>query len=671
MKTTKQKRGRHALLPNLLQSGTSELAQLAAQFSAWLRVKNFSPQTVRMRTCCLNHFVVWCERRAVSQVAQLTEVLVQSYLKYLESSLDRDGKTMTVNNRVTYLVALDKFVGWLLLRGLLAENPCAELAYPKRRQRLPSNVLSHAQIERVIAQADVTSRAGIRDRAIMELFYSSGIRRTELTELLMGDVDLVNGLAYIRHGKGGKVRMVPVGERACAWVNKYVEEVRTTLCAGKEQNHLFVVIPTGKPLRTGTLGLIMQRYVRQAGYRGCCHIFRHAMATQMLEHGADIRHIQEMLGHESISSTQIYTHATTSKVTEVYTQTHPGADFLPAQAGEDLQPLRPQTEPPRPRNFNKPWPQNHMASWAKSYLDSLLPGNYSQRTLTSTRRELGLFLRWCEERSLTTPQNLSSEVLEHYHSFLASRQEPSLSQRYIRRLLMTVCQWCTFLYKKHLIATDIKQAFHLPVVRRVIPPQVLTVAEVCRLLEQPDQTYPLGIRDRAILETLYATGIRRSELLALEVRDIHFEQGNILIRHGKGGKDRLVPITSQALSWITVYLEQVRPLLVPQDNMNTLFLGRLGRPLTADVLAINVKKYMQAAEIKKPGSCHLLRHSMASHMLDRGADIRYIQEILGHSDLESTQIYTKVSIRKLKEVHTQTHPAKAQPSQHQDMEPNL
>jgi integrase/recombinase XerD len=167
-----------------------------------------------------------------------------------------------------------------------------------------------------------------------------------------------------------------------------------------------------------------------------------------------------------------------------------------------------------------------------------------------------------------------------------------------------------------------------------------------------------GIRDRAILEVLYSTGVRRSELAALAVFDWDRLRGAITVRQGKGGRDRVVPIGDRAAAWLAKYVDEVRPSLSREPDDGSLFLTDYGEPFEKNRLGDLVRRYLDYAGVKAPGSCHLLRHACATHMLENGADIRFIQALLGHADLSSTQIYTNVSILKLKEIHAATHPAR-------------
>jgi integrase/recombinase XerD len=167
----------------------------------------------------------------------------------------------------------------------------------------------------------------------------------------------------------------------------------------------------------------------------------------------------------------------------------------------------------------------------------------------------------------------------------------------------------------------------------------------------------LGLRDRAIMEVFYSTGMRRMELCHLQVYDLNTDKRTVLIRQAKGKKDRVLPIGERAVAWTVHYLEHVRLELMTAVHHTTLFVTRDGLPFSTQRLSDLVRRYVRKAELSKTGGCHLFRHSMATSMLENGADIRYIQAMLGHASLETTEIYTRVSIQKLRQIHDATHPA--------------
>jgi integrase/recombinase XerD len=189
-----------------------------------------------------------------------------------------------------------------------------------------------------------------------------------------------------------------------------------------------------------------------------------------------------------------------------------------------------------------------------------------------------------------------------------------------------------------------------------IPRAVLSEREIEKLMAQADLSEPNGLRDRAVMEVLYSTGIRRGELVALDLVDIDFERGAMLVRLGKGKRDRVVPIGERALHWVARYLEEARPRLVVPPDALVLFLSGQGERVTSDWLTHRMREYMRAAEIGKPGAVHIFRHSMATLLLEGGADIRTIQEMLGHASLDTMAIYTRVSIERLRVMHATCHP---------------
>jgi integrase/recombinase XerD len=183
------------------------------------------------------------------------------------------------------------------------------------------------------------------------------------------------------------------------------------------------------------------------------------------------------------------------------------------------------------------------------------------------------------------------------------------------------------------------------------------VREVECVLQQPDLKKPEGLRDRAILELLYSTAIRRSECAGLNLRDLDLDRLILLVRGGKGGRDRYVPVGQRAVDWIERYLREVRPVQISSPDDGHLFASRRRSRLSPKRIGNLVHRHVAAARIGRSGACHLFRHTAATLLLEGGADIRYIQEILGHAQLSTTAIYARVSIRRLQDVHRRCHPA--------------
>lgn len=297
--------------------------------------------------------------------------------------------------------------------------------------------------------------------------------------------------------------------------------------------------------------------------------------------------------------------------------------------------------------------------WMQRYLEALRIKNYSERTIENRQSYLSFFIVWCEARSLARPQEVTKPILERYqrHLFHLRKEngKPLTFSAQLQRLtpLRAYFKWLT---RQNVLLWNPASELELPRQEKRLPKHVLTIEESEQVLAQPDLRDAMGLRDRAILETLYSTGIRRMEVVNLTVYDLDLERGTLMVRQGKGKKDRMVPIGERAVAWLERYLNDIRPgLVVPPDDA-TFFLTSGGEPLSPNRLTQLVREYVDAAAIGKRGACHLFRHTMATLMLENGADIRYIQEMLGHAELSTTQIYTRVSIRRLKTVHALTHP---------------
>lgn len=294
------------------------------------------------------------------------------------------------------------------------------------------------------------------------------------------------------------------------------------------------------------------------------------------------------------------------------------------------------------------------------YLQSCLAQGQSHRTVEGKRGSLAAFLDWCELRGLEKPRQILRQHLTRYQRHLYHYRQPSgkaLSVATQRQRLTAVKTLFAWLVREEQIPHNPAGELQLPKTHRRLPRAILSEGEIQRLLQQARYNEH-GLRNRAIFETLYATGIRRGEAAALQIYDIDLEQQTLMVREGKGRKDRLLPIGERACHWINRYLLEERPQLVVPPDSGQLFLSNRGGPFTPPQLSHLTRDLLDRCGIDKSGACHLFRHTMATQMLENGADLRFIQAMLGHADISTTQIYTHVSLRKLRDVYTRTHPAR-------------
>jgi len=301
-----------------------------------------------------------------------------------------------------------------------------------------------------------------------------------------------------------------------------------------------------------------------------------------------------------------------------------------------------------------------LALWRDSYLDQLAARNYSEGTIEGRRDSIKVFLNWCAERDLARASQITRPILEAYQRWLwkyTKADGKRLGWSTQRQRVSTLKDWFKWLTKQNVLIHNPASEIELPRMEKRLPGAALTLAQIEALLTVPSVADPLGIRDRAMLELFYSCGLRRTELCRLELPDFNADRRTIHVRRGKGKKDRMVPVGERAVQWMEKYLVEVRPRLCLDTRTQSVFLTGYGGPFNPDVLSRMVSKLMEAAGLSGKGSCHMLRHTCATHMLEGGADIRYIQQLLGHEKLETTAIYTEVNIRQLQDVHARCHPS--------------
>lgn len=275
----------------------------------------------------------------------------------------------------------------------------------------------------------------------------------------------------------------------------------------------------------------------------------------------------------------------------------------------------------------------------------------SENTLESYGRDVGKFLEFLNSKGIS---KVSSVKYQDISDYLANSKEKGFNPATIVRSIVSIKQFFKYLIIEKLITEDPAAQIKTPKMKKAIP-GVISLDDVESLLKAPDESTPEGLRDSAMLEVLYASGIRVSELIGLKLNDVNFDHGYVIV-YGKGSKERLVPVGEKARTKLTEYLLDGRPAILKSRDSKALFVTRRGGGMTRQGFWKLIKNYSLKAGISKKISPHTLRHSFATHLLERGADLRTIQVMLGHSDISTTQIYTHVESERLKEIHKKYHP---------------
>jgi integrase/recombinase XerD len=311
------------------EGGRRRFELLVEHFAEQMRVQGFSPRTVGSYRSHLAFFLAWLDRETdVEEVTAITPEVLHGWQTWLYGFADEDGHGLAIATQAARLSVVRAFFRFLVKTDVLLYDPAAGLELPKRKGILPRSVLSRKEIERLLAAPDATTLLGLRDRAMLEVLYSTGIRNAELRALQLYDVDLDRGFVRVNEGKNAKDRVVPLGDAACRWVKEYLTEARPKLAAARRDaagEPTLFLSKNGRPLVP--LGVIypIRKYARAAGIERTVtpHSLRHTFATHLLAGRADIRHIQAMLGHASVATTQIYTRVEVTDLKAVHRRCHP------------------------------------------------------------------------------------------------------------------------------------------------------------------------------------------------------------------------------------------------------------------------------------------------------------------------------------------------------------
>lgn len=275
----------------------------------------------------------------------------------------------------------------------------------------------------------------------------------------------------------------------------------------------------------------------------------------------------------------------------------------------------------------------------------------SENTIGAYRRDLKKYQLYMQEKKIAHIGFIDRQTIQEC---LGSLIDQGASAKSIARFISTIRSFHQFALREKYAAKDPTVLIETPKYEKKLP-DVLDVEEVIQLLETPDLTKNNGYRDRTILELLYATGMRVTELIQIEIDDVNLIMGFVKV-FGKGNKERIIPLGDTVIEYLDTYINNVRPQLLKKTVTNVLFLNLHGRPLTRQGIWKLIKQYGLRANINKTLTPHTLRHSFATHLLENGADLRAVQEMLGHSDISTTQLYTHVSKTQIRQMYNQFHP---------------
>ena len=302
----------------------TSLKALAAAYIRSLKIRNFSQATIAATTWKLNKFLLFLESEQIEHVDHISAAAVRDYQMCLYQSINRKGQPNTIAYQNGLLATAKQFLKFCKENDYIVSDPGRYVAYAKAPKRLPRSVLTPSEARKIIHAPDTATVIGYRDRTICEVLYSSAIRKDELNNLTLADVDYHDGFLRIIEGKGKKDRIVPIGRIACRYLENYIKSVRPELICDPYNHHLFLTL-RGKRFSKNVVWELIKKYAKKARIKKNVHphTFRHSCATAMLKNKADIRTIQKLLGHASLDSTQVYTHLSITDLKNVHKRCHP------------------------------------------------------------------------------------------------------------------------------------------------------------------------------------------------------------------------------------------------------------------------------------------------------------------------------------------------------------
>jgi integrase/recombinase XerD len=298
---------------------------LFGRYSQHLESLNYSSVTLRTLEVYFHRFAEFLAESKITDVHTVTAAVLQEFQRWVFYQPTVRGTARTVASQNRVLSGIRNFFAFLTREGYLAHNPAQGLRLSKEPDALPKNVLTPEEARKIIEAPDVHTLSGYRDRTLLEVLYATGVRKAELRNLTVADVNLEEELLRVNRGKGGKDRVVPLSAIACQFLENYIKAIRPELLKGRDTDKLFLSIRDGVPIGVHGIKQIINRYVRRLNLKKhvTCHLWRHSCATHLLKNNANLRHVQEMLGHKSLATTERYLRLTIADLKEAHHKFHP------------------------------------------------------------------------------------------------------------------------------------------------------------------------------------------------------------------------------------------------------------------------------------------------------------------------------------------------------------
>lgn len=645
-------------------STTTRLDEGTALFLAYCRIEcGFARGTLDAYAADLRGLERWMIDRGLENWSDMRHAIVSQYVVTLTA------RGLAISTVARHQATLRHFAKFADAMGLTAGNAADHLVQPRAWHRVPT-LLSIRQVKKLLAAPQPDDPLHLRDVALLELLYAAGLRASEAADLTVAGTML--DAAQVRVvGKGDRERVVPIGAPAVAAVRRYVDELRPRLLPADKPTDRLLLSRTGQPITRIVVSQVVKRHARAAGLAGVHpHTLRHSFATHLLHGGADLLSLQSMLGHAGLKMLQTYAHTDMRQLKAAIRKHHPGEKRRPAV---NVTPPAKTKRRMRSRRAAQPiaaQPSAAATGTGSRLLDGFMAHligerQLSQHTGRAYRSDLEQFARHLLDAG--GPGDIDRCIrmadASTIRGYLAHLDGKGHGRATMARKIATLRSFYRWASRLGHVTKNPTTMIRSPRQGTRLP-KALTEADAKKLLAMPDDRAALGARDRVALELLYGCGLRVAELVAINRGDVDLDARTLLV-HGKGRKERLVPLgkhTAAAIERYLTLLDELPHRVGPGDDQAgdpdaaPLIVNIRGDRLSSRSVGRLLDGYAERAGLDPSISPHRLRHSCASHLVEHGADLRSVQELLGHGDLNTTTIYASLSPVKLRAGYAAAHP---------------
>ncbi len=579
-------------------------------FEEYLKIKKYTLKSQKTFMQNITLFLKWLvQEEKIYQINKINALTIQKYHNHIAQN------KLSKNTIYLKIRSIQKFFKNLEQNNILLYNLAQTIQLPEKNSKIAPSILTLEEIKKLRGMPGTSKPLGIRNKALIELLCSTGIKTEEYESLEITDIHYTNSHLQLKKKKG-KERLVPLNYRASKHLKKYTTTLRPKLLKNIDEQALFLTL-FGKKFNKDNVNKLLKKYQTKAkiNKRICIQTLRNSFIANSLKQGKSLVYVQRVSGFTNVKSLEKYK-LKKKKVSLI--------DRIEASFKKEI----------------------------IEYIDAIKEKNYSNSTIQNNLLILKNLSKWLKSQNTNNLKKVTLKILNKYHQHIKKK---GLKTSTIITHLSLIKAFFQFLEKSRMILFNPAEKIIIPENEKRLPVNALTEAEMEKILNAPDISTNLGLRNRALLELLYSTGIRRQECQNLKLHDVDYKNGLLRINQGKGKKDRIVPLGQKASLYVKTYVSKIRPQYI-KEKEEALFLSNKKHKLTSYGLHQVIKACQKKAGIKKTVNTHTIRRTFATHLLKNEAHPLLIQKMLGHTTGHTLKKYIKITAHDIKKSHKKYHP---------------